>query len=543
MLKEYGLPAADFFPGARVVLIPVSLLGALVCFFWAREFGGRFAGVLAVALWCFDPNILAWGATITPDVGAAAFGVLAAYLFSRWLRNPCPRTVLWAGVGLGLAELTKATWIILFAVWPLVWFVWDRAFGKRTEPIGSATHSDAGQAQQDGPVESSSYPAAKRPTARQLAMILILGLYLLNLGYGFEGTGQLLGDFTFYSKTLGGDQPESAGGNRFRNSVLRYVPVPVPANYLCGIDLQKKDFEQNRWSYLRGEHRRGGWWYYYLYAFLVKTPLGFVLLYVTAVVAGCLNIVRRWLPPLDRGPHGGAGDEPLSRGSRSMPRESERPVDAESNLFTVAIPGIAVFVLVSSQTGINAYFRYALPALPFLMICTAVMTTRLIRSDRRSLSAKCRMWPAVGLVVCGIAESLAVFPYSMSFFNLAVGGPMNGRFHLLDSNIDWGQDVLEFRQWVTEHPEARPLFADLSGPLPLKMLGIDARPLVSHPRPVTRVLTAEPRLQPGWYAVSVNHLMEYCRQESPYSSGCEYLRELQPVVTIGYSIYIYHVRE
>ncbi len=45
------------------------------------------------------------------------------------------------------------------------------------------------------------------------------------------------------------------------------LPIPVPANYLLGIDRQKYDFDEAGFrSYLRGRWRQGGWWYYYLYA-------------------------------------------------------------------------------------------------------------------------------------------------------------------------------------------------------------------------------------------------------------------------------------
>ena len=54
----------------------------------------------------------------------------------------------------------------------------------------------------------------------QLAVILLVGLCVLNCGYGFEGSGQKLGDYQFMSSALGGptDRPASHGGegrNRF----------------------------------------------------------------------------------------------------------------------------------------------------------------------------------------------------------------------------------------------------------------------------------------------------------------------------------------
>jgi len=45
----------------------------------------------------------------------------------------------------------------------------------------------------------------------------------------------------------------------------------------------------------------------------------------------------------------------------------------------------------------------------------------------------------------------------MSYFNEIAGGPDNGHAHLVDSNIDWGQDVFFLKKWMDEHPEARPM--------------------------------------------------------------------------------------
>lgn len=77
-----------YFTIARWACIPLSFLGAYICFRWARELYGCLAGYLALALWCFCPNILGHAQMITPDAGAAALGVAACYLFWHWLGQP-----------------------------------------------------------------------------------------------------------------------------------------------------------------------------------------------------------------------------------------------------------------------------------------------------------------------------------------------------------------------------------------------------------------------------------------------------------------------
>ncbi len=67
-----------------------------------------------------------------------------------------------------------------------------------------------------------------------------------------------------------------------------------------------------------------------------------------------------------------------------------------------------------------------------------------------------------------------------------------------------------------------------------------------------RAMTSKrPKLAPGWYAISVNFLRGYQRQVPDGHGGLDYAEqgcfayflELDPVATIGYSIYVYQVRD
>lgn len=235
---------------ARWACVPFALLGGLICFLWARELYGQAAGVIALTLWCFSPNILGHASLITPDAGAAAMGVTAGYAFWRWLRQPGWAEAFLAGAALGLAELTKATWIVLFALWPTVWLV--RFFWKK----------NTGNQHQKMLRPDPKTTAACRWQACQLVVILLLGVYVLNLGYGFESTFQRLGEYRFVSLALGGPRDDvdrfGEGSNRFSGTWLANLPVPLPKNYVMGIDLQRWDFERKMWSYLRGQWRLGG---------------------------------------------------------------------------------------------------------------------------------------------------------------------------------------------------------------------------------------------------------------------------------------------
>jgi hypothetical protein len=448
-----GRKAFWYFTLARWACIPLSLFGGWVCYRWASDLYGEASGVLAASLWCASPNVLAYGSLITPDVGASVLGVAASYLFWRWLSRPGWGRAVAAGTALGAAELTKMTWLILFPLWPVLWLILPPA---------------------------SAAPRLERMRqAVQMAAILLLALYVLNLGYGFEGTFRRLGDYSFVSGTLGAP----GGGNRFAAHWLGSLPVPFPEPYVSGLDLQRLDLEGGLWSYLRGTFRRGGWWYFYLYALAIKEPLGTWALLALAAAAGLRD--RRY----------------------SAGRREE---------FLLLVPAIAVLALVSSQTGLSRYLRYVLPSFPFAFIWTSKVARSVPLGDRAIAAAM------GASLAWSVGSSLSIYPHSLSYFNELAGGPTGGHYHLIDASIDWGQDLLALKAWADRHPEARPFHVDLFGTVDPASVGIAADPFPQGPRP-------------GWYAMSVHRLHEVPRDRP-------FLR-LRPAAMIGYSIYVYHLSE
>src|SRR5579875_749853 len=447
-IVTHGQDSFWYFTLARWACLPFSLIGGLICFLWARELYGCLAGLLALSLWCFCPNILGHAQMITPDAGAAALGVAAGYTFWRWLRFPCWERVFLAGGALGLAELTKSTWIILFSLWPLLWLFWK------------------------GTNRQISFRTGFFREGLQVSLILGFALYLLNLGYGFEGSFEPLGHYDFVSDALRGPKlPMPQSTNRFENSWLGMLPVPLPRPYLLGIDEQKRDFERTFLSYLRGEWRQGGWWYYYLYGLAVKVPLGTWILLLLATVA---TMIGRYHPILWR---------------------HERVLLA---------PAGVVLILVSSQTGFNHHLRYVLPMFPFVFVWASKVAQPRICPIRYA--------PVLVLsaVLWSTTSSLWIYPHSLSYFNELAGGPTNGHAHLVDSNIDWGQDLLYLKRWLDEHPEARPLGLAYFGYFDPRVAGIDFSlppkgPVATSPVELTECLG--PR--PGWYAISVTLLRGY----------------------------------
>ena len=412
---------------ARWACIPFSWIGGIVCYLWARDLFGRPSGVIACAIWCFEPNILTHSSLITSDAAGTALGLAACYTFWRWLKQPTWSQAALTGIVLGLAELTKTTLILFYPLWPLMWLVYRW---------------------------SDRHAMAIRDWFREAGMLaarMLIGLYVLNLGYGFEGSLKPLGEYQFVSNLFTGkdasDQhsafhiPHST--NRFADSWLAAVPVPLPKNYLLGIDIQQKDFEDyDHPSYLQGEWRDQGWWYYYLYAAAIKVPLGLWALGAFAVIAALpVRPTAYSLKP---------------KASSSSPRD----------LFILLFPPLVVFAVVSSKTGFSEHFRYVLPCFPFLFVWISGMFRNFFdKEDRVSLDCvqlRRRMFrtliasSSLTLLLWFATSSLWIYPHSLSYFSEAIGGPLSGPRHLLGSNVDWGQD-LRYLIWSLSEAERNEL--------------------------------------------------------------------------------------
>lgn len=455
---------------ARWGCIPFSILGAIVCYRWGCDLYGARAGLAGCILWCFSPNILAHGQLMTPDVGVTALSVAACYAYWKWhARATWSRCVI-AGVTLGLAVLAKTNAVVLFAALPLA-IVLNRFSDRETVWL--------------------------RQRFWQVVTVPFVAAYILNLGYGFEGSFTLLGRYEFVSQTFGGSDVTTGFGNRFGGTILEHVPVPLPRAFLEGIDLQKRDFENIRGlakTYYRGRWFDHGWWWYYFYVVAVKTPVALWLL------AG-LCLCRRFLS------------------------ESRGLIDS-GEAFLIA-PGLMLFGLACSQTGFGHSLRYILPAFPFAFIIVASVFS--VRPDPPGRLRKVRF--EVAFLAYFICSSIAVFPHSLAYFNEAVGGPFNGHAHLLDGNMDWGEDFIFLSEWIDEHPDLKPLYVAYWGSSAIEKLGVDFK------RPPVINDAIQGGREPGWYAISVSHLRGDYRRSGNYTD----FLERTPVAHIGYTIYVYHI--
>jgi len=474
---------------ARRVVLFLSVGCALTIFVWAGERYGKGPAFVAAALWLADPTVLAFSSVATVDVGAAAFGCLATYLFWRFLREPVWFKAVLAGVGLGLAEGCKFSMLALYPAWLL------SALLMRTFASGP------------GCVPGFS----SKPAWGKVCAIFVLSILVLNMTYGFDRVVKPLGSFQFKSRLLTGlttvDPDDPPSGNVFRRTWFGSLPSPFPEDYLRGFDSQKWDEEFGFYRLSHGRLVFRGSWSSPLVTLAYKLPLGTIALLVGSAL---FWVVR----------------------SRRL-----RPAEC-----VAAVTGFAVIALLCTQTGLNWVARYTLPALPFVFFCVG-------RPVEAALNHRLLKWAVAACLLWNAASVMSTRPHFISFANELVGGPDGARDELAGSNFDWGQDLFRLQQWAVEHPGREPLVLLYYGALNPDLLS--HKPAKVPDRFLdTGVDTPSPPGpgKPFYLAISKN-LLHGVPCDLPLESGrfvsaavnSPFLKYKNAVDRVGHTIYIFRV--
>ncbi len=275
--------------------------------------------------------------------------------------------------------------------------------------------------------------------------------------------------------------------------------VPLPVDYLEGLDAQRHVMESKHPVYLDGVWSETGFKSYFLMTLWYKVPHATQVL---ALLTGFYVLFRR-------------------RGERRR-----------WALQAVFLLPAVVLLVVAGGSAMQLGIRYVLPLFPFLYIAIGQVTCwRALQRQKLRLT----LMVACTLIVLA---PLRFHPHQIAYFNELAGGPANGYRHLLDSNLDWGQDLNALAHYLDENRIDRVGLAYF-GTFPPAALGI------AFELPPAFVL------QPGWYAVSENfvrgrpHIVR--RPDGSFApvdfGQYAYFQKLKPVARVGYSIEVYHLPE
>jgi hypothetical protein len=271
-------------------------------------------------------------------------------------------------------------------------------------------------------------------------------------------------------------------------------------HYFRGVTHQLLHAEGGHPSFLLGMYSKSGWWYYYFIALLLKTPIPLLVLILTALFFYCRGVLR-----------------------------------ASSDLLFMLAPVAAYFILFSINHQ-SIGLRYILPVYPFLFMLAGAATgaVHVIRG---------RIWRYIILVVLFgwyLIGTITIYPHYLTYFNEAAGGPDNGYRYLVDSNLDWGQDLKGLGLYLKEKGVDR-IHLSYFGTADPRYYGIHYEWMPSYYLPEdyregTERMRSFSFPTSGMLAISATNLQNVYFSDKQFYDR---LKQYKPIVKIGYSIFIY----
>jgi hypothetical protein len=549
---------------ARLPEMLLALLLACVVYAFTRQMFGEAAALAALVVCTFDPNILAHGHIVGTDLGVSFFMFAAVWAWAAALKRGSLKHALVAGLLAGAALSTKYSAVWLGPILLLLGLILPVNHGRNL-PVGvtGALHRMCSERARNfwpgQPCRRSGPEIPRRGSMRLLRNLLVgsfrrvchserseesLGRptaspvrprdsssHALSAKRGRAWRKHAPQNDTAAGKFLPSRITCSDGYLRMTRRVASFCPrasrvrllialglaagvvvwgtfafsvgpiepggpwLPAP-QYWQSLASVYTRVELNTPAFLLGQLAASGFPGYYPFAFVVKTPLPTLIL----LCIGSVSLIRRrarrevavWLPPL-------------------------------------------LFMLAAMFGGLNLGYRLMLPVLPFALMIAGQGVSVIVNA--RS-SGRIGVLAALGVWL--VADVLSTNPDHLAYFNQLVDHERDYDV-LVDSNLDWGQDLIALREWqrtrqldalnVAYYGSARPaayrLNVNLLPGFSLRDFGPEIDGFTAYALP------------PGWYAISASSLqlgLLYSRW-----GLYEPFKNLQPVERVGRSFLIYHV--
>ncbi len=493
MLAAMGPDADVMLWRARMMMaVPSALLGLLV-YLWSRHIFGPAGGLVSLTLYAFSPTVLANGFLATSDLMASLFFLAASGAVWALLHRVTPLTLVAAVFSLSGLMLSKSSGVLIvpMALAMVVARMWHAAplpidLGSAREVVGRARQALVFAA---------------------VAAVQVLGVALVIwASYGFR-----------YSMFAPAWQEgahtqvpwaDVEGGSPRLQPFVHFAREHhlLPEGYLYGFSYTLL-YANARVGFLNGEFGYTGWTSFFPLALLWKTPL--TLFLMLALAAWALATCRDPVPKT-------AGDTSDARRAR---------------LYAL-MPLAALFIVywgVALRSHLNIGHRHILPTYPPMFIFAGATglwfpltagqqagrkgtSPRGERETAKSPSHERQVHVARGATIAALVlaavEAIGVWPNYLAYFNVVAGGSRQGYRRLVDSSLDWGQELIGLKKWLDEHPvdsgNPQRVFISYFGTGRPAQYNIRGRALPSFP-PRWDITVPEP-LTGGTYCISATML-------------------------------------
>src|SRR5262249_48385582 len=226
--------------------IPNLILGAgligLISW-WAYRLWGQGAAVLAAGLAALEPNLLAHASLVTPDLAVTLFTFLTFYLLWEFINAPSNKLLIGIGISMGLALVSNFSAVFLPGIMGVV--VGLHLLRGGSFSIPGKTPPRTAENLRERVIQ------ALGPFCR----ILLVALLVIPLFYWIYGF----------------------------------------STWAAGLQTQLERAARPQFPYFfLGEISQQGWWFYFPVAFLIKTPLGTLLLLLASLALCRLGKPLDW---------------------------------------------------------------------------------------------------------------------------------------------------------------------------------------------------------------------------------------------------------
>ena len=522
---------------SRLPSILIALLMMIFVFRFAKYLYGGLAGFLALFLFIFDPNILAHSRYVTNDIYVTCFFFLSIYQLKRFVDEPKISRLIYLSIFSGLTLISKFSGLLLIPIITLIIVI--EIFFRRNNKILNFLSKE--KSKQCNASFSSHNPRYKCCITKLKVFFIILIILFIICGliifadYSFE--------FTTFEKAIEyklNNTETKIDDYLINNESVLYKPmkfvvtkVPIPApSYLYGILWHFQYSAKGHPSFLMGHFSKKGFRSYFPIVFLIKTPI-ILLFFFTCGIIGILFALL-------------------------MPTRCRSYNYNIWNEYILILPPIIYFCIAIFDI-FNIGYRHILPIIPFCIVIASKPIERMwsavacyrnitmqnqgsAKQSESKLSHSKRIWTVafilIILIVYYISGTMKIHPYYLSYFNESIGGAKNGYKYVVDSNIDWGQDLKRLADYLKKN-KIEEITVSYFGTANANYYGIKYKPLLIYliPGSSKEEMSPEPNT-PGLYAISVTNLQGvYCKNQKIF----DWLKRREPIARIGYSIHIYKV--
>ncbi|QDU26352.1 hypothetical protein ETAA8_14300 [Anatilimnocola aggregata] len=439
----------------------------LIVYCWSRSLFGDAGGLLSLVSCAWCPTLLANAPLMTSDACLTFFLTWCVWLVWQLLHEVTRTRVALASLAIGGLFLAKLSAVLILPIAAIL--VVARCFQAMPLAVGT------------GPNQRllTKFADKAKAIAGVTGVCTLVAFVVVWIAYGARydafNPSQLPSGSYYKLKSL--ETATKFIPPRPRSIIQTLAAHEVlPEPYLYGAAFVVAHRE--RYSFFQGEYSLKGWKSFFPFCLLVKTPLPMFGLLALAMAALLLK-----KPPVTT-----AATE-----SQRLADPNCQPANWAYRLLPVLVL-LGVYWVVSLWSSLNIGHRHLLPTYPAMHILVGAAALWLTRPVGKFL-----VWSLVAWL--GI-ESALVFPHYLAYFNPLVDRQAAHQ-HLVDSSLDWGQDLPGLQQWLSTHNAAgetqQPVYLAYFGTGSPKYYGIQGRAL-------NRIGRSDIDYLPGIYCVSATTL-------------------------------------